>query len=202
MFLDFIHKIRFWIGLLTSLVGPINIARGRCADQAPQNTLNKIDIFPMQNIEKEGVKFLVKIVDNIRTLPHLSNLIDGFFFSTKRNFLIFKKSVIFISIINWITRKSSKHYVQHTEPLDSYFNFIKFHQQCMPWSSSYWRSNQRPQNAELKLNHWATDPHWMQIIPNVLVIIIVWSINLMLSNKKFFKSLKKENVQEISISSG
>ena len=36
-------------------------------------------------------------------------------------------------IINWITmsRKSGKHYAQHTEPLDSCFNLNRSHQQCI-----------------------------------------------------------------------
>ena len=33
-----------------------------------------------------------------------------------------------------MTRKSSKHYARHTEPLGSFFDFIRFHQQCILWS--------------------------------------------------------------------
>ena len=40
-------------------------------------------------------------------------------------------------IVYWInmTRKSGKHCARHTKPLDSCFNFIKFHQQSISWSS-------------------------------------------------------------------
>ena len=33
-----------------------------------------------------------------------------------------------------MTRKSGKHCVQHTEPLDSCFDLISSHQQCISWS--------------------------------------------------------------------
>ena len=38
-------------------------------------------------------------------------------------------------VINWITmtRKSGKHCMQHTGTLNSCFNFIRSHQQYMPW---------------------------------------------------------------------
>ena len=41
-----------------------------------------------------------------------------------------------------------------------------------------WRSNQRPQNAERKLYHWATGLHRTQALPYQLVIVNVRSLNL------------------------
>ena len=42
----------------------------------------------------------------------------------------------FTSIVNWntMTRKSDKHWVRYTEPLDSCFDLIWSHQQCIPWA--------------------------------------------------------------------
>ena len=47
----------------------------------------------------------------------------------------------------------------------------------------YWRSNQRPQIAELKLYNWATSPYRTEVKPNQLVMVIVQPINLNVSCK-------------------
>ena len=52
----------------------------------------------------------------------------------------------------------------------------------------HWRSNQWPQNAEPKLNHWATNPHYT---PNQLVMVIAWPINLNVSCKLHPYSLQR-----------
>ena len=75
--------------------------------------------------------------------------------------------------INWITmtRKSSKHCMQHTKRLDSCFNLFRSHQQYIHHDLPHWRSNQQPQNAEAKLYHWATGPHYTQAPSNLLVMV-------------------------------
>ena len=42
----------------------------------------------------------------------------------------------------------------------------------------HWRSNQQPQNEELKPYHWATDSHHTQVMPNQQVMSTPQSINL------------------------
>ena len=56
---------------------------------------------------------------------------------------------------------------------------------------SHWRLDQRLQNAEPKLCHWATDPHCTQVMPNQLVMVIVWPINLNVSCKLHLYTLQR-----------
>ena len=67
--------------------------------------------------------------------------------------------------VNWITmtRKSGKHFHATYGTLDSCFDLIRSHQQCIPWSPPL---KIEPQNAELKLYHWATVPYRTQAMPN------------------------------------
>ena len=55
----------------------------------------------------------------------------------------------------------------------------------------HWKSNQRQQNAELKLYHWAINPHRTQVTPNYLVIVIARPINLNVSCKLHPYSLQR-----------
>ena len=62
-----------------------------------------------------------------------------------------------------ITRKSGKYCMWFTVTQDGCFDLIKSHQHDIP----HWRSNQRPKNAEPKLNHWSN---------GLLVRYRVWDI--------------------------
>ena len=57
-----------------------------------------------------------------------------------------------------MTRKSSKHCVRHTEPLDSCFDFIRSHQLCIPWSSplEIESTTTECRVETLPLNYWST----------------------------------------------
>ena len=55
----------------------------------------------------------------------------------------------------------------------------------------YWKSNQRPQNAELKLYHWAIGTHCTQVTPDQLVMVIARPINLNVSCKLHPYSLQR-----------
>ena len=52
-----------------------------------------------------------------------------------------------------MTRKPGKHFVGHTEQLNSCFDLIKSYQQCTPWSPP---REIEPAITEPKLYHWAT----------------------------------------------
>ena len=54
-----------------------------------------------------------------------------------------------------------------------------------------WSSNQRSQNAEPKLYHWANSPHHTQVMPNQLVIVIARLIYLNMSCKLHPYSLQR-----------
>ena len=54
----------------------------------------------------------------------------------------------------------------------------------------HWRLNQRPQIAEPKFNNWATSPY-AQVMPNQLVMVIAWPINLNVSCKLHLYSLQR-----------
>ena len=70
----------------------------------------------------------------------------------------------------------------YTETLDSCFDLIKYHQQCIPWSLLL---HQQPQKAEPKLYHWTNNPHCTQETPNSQKI------------RKFF--FRRKRIQDISI---
>ena len=93
-------------------------------------------------------------------------------------------------VVNWIrtTRKSSENL--RVEILDSCFDIIKFHQQCISWSP-HWRSDQQPQNAEPKLYHWASNPNRTQVMLNQIVMVIARPINLNVSCKLHPPSLQR-----------
>ena len=67
-----------------------------------------------------------------------------------------------------MTSKFGKHSMWHTEPLDSCFNLIRSHHQRISYLP-HWRLNQRSQDAEPKLYHWATGPH-SNGVPNQLMV--------------------------------
>ena len=77
-------------------------------------------------------------------------------------------------------------YVRHTETLDSCFDRIGSHQQCIPWS------NQRLQISEPKLcNRANSSSYCTQMTPNQLVMVIARPINLNVSCKLHPYSLER-----------
>ena len=54
-----------------------------------------------------------------------------------------------------------------------------------------WRSNQQPQNVELKLFHWAINPHCTHETSNQRVMVIVGPISLNVSCKFHLYSLQR-----------
>ena len=68
-------------------------------------------------------------------------------------------------VVNWITitRKKANTYAGHTETLDSCFEFIRSHQQYIPWSPPL---EIEPTIAKPKLYNWANSPYSSQVRPN------------------------------------
>ena len=79
---------------------------------------------------------------------HLRVLSSDHFCSYNSKYLFFLSR----GIILWIElpwpESPANTYTRHTETLDSYFDLIRSHQQCIPWSP--------PQIAEPKLYNWAS----------------------------------------------
>ena len=71
-------------------------------------------------------------------------------------------------------------HARHTEILDSCFDLIRSHQQCIPWFPSM---EIEPATTELKPHDWANSPYRTQVRPNQQVMVIARPTSLNLSCK-------------------
>ena len=78
----------------------------------------------------------------------------------------------------------------HTETLDSCFDLIRSHQQCILWSPplEIQAATTECRAKTLPLSH---SPHRTQVMPNQLVMVIAWPINLNVSCKLHLYSLQR-----------
>ena len=69
-------------------------------------------------------------------------------------------------LVNWITitRKSGKH-LRMTETVDSCFDLIRSHQQCIPWSPPL-EIEPATKDTVPKLYNWAISSYRTQVTPN------------------------------------
>ena len=75
-------------------------------------------------------------------------------------------------LISWLTmtRKPGKYCMRYTGTLDSCFDPIRSHQQCIPWSPPL---EIEPATTDPKLYHWATGPHRTEALLNQPVMVNV-----------------------------
>ena len=103
-------------------------------------------------------------------------------YSTKNKIIHWITFVIFVLIhlhsvdlTKTMIRKSGKHCVQHTEPLDSCFDLLRSHQQWIPWSSPL---KIKLATTVLILYHRDIGPHYTQAMPIKLFKVNAGPLNL------------------------
>ena len=81
-------------------------------------------------------------------------------------------------------------YTWHMETLDSSFDLIRSHQQCIPWFSLL---EIKPAITDCRAEtlQLTTNPYYTQVMPNLLVMVITLPINLNVSCKLHLYSLQR-----------
>ena len=144
------------------VVCPYVIAITRCCDQCFCFVLFRFFVF--YQILRSLRNWTLKIIQNLR-IPLVYV-----------NFKTYGRELIFILhiftdqfFVNWntMTRKPGEHLrtkFGNNGQLFDLFGLIS--------NIYHWRSNQRPQIAELKLYNWTTDPYRTQVTPNLVAITV------------------------------
>ena len=84
------------------------------------------------------------------------------------------------TVMNWITmtRKSGEHLRATYGNTGQLFRTYKDSSAVLYRDLHHWKSNQWPQNADPKFYHWAVSSLRTQVMPNQVVMVIAWPINL------------------------
>ena len=95
------------------------------------------------------------------------------------HFLLLSRGIILWIELPW-PENSANTYAWHTETLNSSFDLIRSHQQCIPRSPP---PEIEPATTEPKLYNWAHSSYRALVTPNELMMVIARPINLNVSCK-------------------